>query len=137
MKSSRQFLAALVAVCFTAVAAFAADASPAGTWKWSQQGRQGGQATERTLILDFKDGKLTGTLKGVTMGQYEIPDTAIGEGSFKDGVVNFTVTVEFNGNKRVTKYTGKLEGDKITGSSEAPGRDGAVQKRDWNPTRAK
>jgi hypothetical protein len=138
MKSTRRFLAALVAVCFTAVAAFAADASPAGTWKWTQQGRQGGQGAERTLTLDFKDGKLTGTLKGVTMGQFEIPDTAIGDGSFKGGVVSFTVTTEFNGNKRVTKYEGKLEGDKITGSTEAPGRGGGEPvKREWAATRAK
>ena len=49
MKSVTKYLAAFVAVCFTAVAAFAADAS--GTWKYSQQGRQGGQAIERTLVL--------------------------------------------------------------------------------------
>ncbi|MBI5770910.1 MAG: hypothetical protein HZA93_24240 [Verrucomicrobia bacterium] len=137
MKSSRRFLGALVALCFTAVAAFAADASPAGTWKWTQQGRQGGQATERSLVLELKDGKLTGTLKGFTAGQFEVPDMAIEEASFKDGTVSFSVTREFNGNKFTTKYTGKLAGDKITGSSESPGREGGMQKRDWNPTRAK
>jgi hypothetical protein len=137
MKLPRKILAAIFAVCFTAVAAFAADASPAGTWKYTQPGRGGNPGPERTLMLDLKDGKLTGTLKGMTMGQFEIPDTAIADGSFKDGTVSFTVTVEFNGNKRTTKYTGKLEGDKLTGSTEAPGRDGAPQKRDWAATRAK
>lgn len=137
MKSTRRFLAALVAVCFTAVAAFAADASPAGTWKWTQAGRQGGQGIERTLVLDFKDGKLTGTLKGASMGQFEIPDTAISDGAFKGGVVSFAVTTEFNGNKRTTKYSGKLDGNAIKGESESPGRDGGTQKREWNPTRAK
>ena len=67
MKLSRKFLTALVAFCFTAVAAFAADASPAGTWKWTQAGRQGGQGTERSLVLEYKGGALTGTLKGATM----------------------------------------------------------------------
>lgn len=137
MKSSRRFLAALVAVCFTAVAAFAADANPTGTWKWTQQGRGGGQGIERTLKLELKDGKLTGTLMGTQGGQFQIPDTAIADGSFKDGTISFTVTVEFNGNKRTTKYTGKLSGDSIKGESEAPGRDGGTQKREWNPTRAK
>ena len=137
MKTTHQFLAAFVAVCFTAVAAFAADANPTGTWKWTQQGRQGGQATERSLVLALKDGKLTGTLKGFSAGQFEVPDTEIGDGSIKDGTISFTVTTEFNGNKRVTKYTGKLDGDSIKGESEAPGRDGAAQKREWNPTRAK
>jgi hypothetical protein len=135
MKSARKFLAAFVAVCFTAVAAFAADAS--GTWKYTQAGRQGGQGIERTLVLAMKDGKLTGTLKGASMGQFEIPDTAIADGSVNGDTISFTVTTEFNGNKRTSKYTGKLEGDKITGSIEAPGRDGATQKRDWTATRSK
>lgn len=137
MKSLRLSLAAFVAASFLTVAAFAADASPAGTWKYTQAGRGGGPGIERTLVLDLKDGKLTGTLKGATMGQMEIPDTAIADGAFKDGTVSFTVTMEFNGNKRTTKYEGKLDGDTITGSSEAPGRDGNAMKRDWKATRAK
>lgn len=120
------------------VAAFAADAAtPAGTWKYTQAGRGGNPGTERTLTLDYKDGKLTGTLKGVTMGQFEIPDTAISEASFKDGAVAFAVTVDFGGNPRTTKYTAKLEGDTLTGSTESPGRDGGTQKRDFVAKRAK
>ena len=121
------------------VSALAAEASPAGTWKYTQPGRGGGPGMERTLVLDLKDGQLTGTLKGASMGQMEIPDTAIADGSFKDGTIAFTVTVEFNGNKRTTKYSGKLDGDKITGSTERPGRgEGAAPvKTDWVATRAK
>ena len=44
---------------------------------------------------------------------------------------------EFNGNKRTSKYEGKLEGDTIKGTVERPNRDGAVQKSDWVATRAK
>jgi len=119
------------------VSAFAADATPAGTWKWTQPGRGGGPGIERTLVLDYKDGALTGTLKGASMGQFDIPDAPVADGSFKDGVVSFTVTLDMGGNKRTTKYEGKLDGDAIKGSSERPGRDGQVQKSDWNPTRAK
>jgi hypothetical protein len=138
MKSLRITLAALVAACFLTVAAFAADAAtPAGTWKWTQPGRGGGPGPERSLMLDYKDGKLTGTLKGFSMGQFEIPDAAISEASFKDGKVAFAVTMEFNGNSRTTKYEAKLEGDTLTGSLEAPGRDGATMKRDWVAKRAK
>lgn len=134
MKSIRRTLAVFAAVCLTA-AAFAASAS--GTWKYTQQGRGGNPGVERTLILEEKDGKLTGTLKGASMGQFEIPDTQISDGSVKGDQIAFTVTMEFNGNKRVSKYTGKLEGDTITGSIEAPGRDGNVQKREWVAKRAK
>lgn len=137
MKSPLKFLAAIFAACFITVAAFAADASPAGTWKWTQQGRQGGQGTERSLTLDYKGGTLTGKLAGFQMGDFTVPEAAISEASFKGGEIAFSVTTEFNGNKRTTKYTGKLEGDKITGSIEAPGRDGATTKRDWVATRAK
>ncbi len=119
------------------VAAFAADASPAGTWKWSQPGRGDNPAIERSLVLDLKDGKLTGTLKGFSMGQFEVPDTAIADAAVKDGVVSFTVTTEFNGNKRTTKYSAKLDGDTLTGNTEAPGRDGNMMKRDWVAKRSK
>ena len=136
MKSPLKFLTAFLAACFITVAAFAADASPAGTWKWTQQGRQG-NASERSMKLELKDGKLTGTLEGWQMGDNKIPDTAISDATFKDGVVAFSVSREFNGNKFTTKYEGKVEGDKLTGTIEAPGRDGAVQKREWVATRAK
>lgn len=90
-----------------------------------------------TLKLDYKDGALTGTMVGLQGPQGAIPDVAIGDASFKDGAVAFSVTREFNGNKRTTKYTGKLEGDSIKGSSERPNRDGVMQKNDWVATRAK
>ena len=138
MKILRLSLAAFAAFCWMSIAAFAADAaSPAGTWKWTQPGRGGGQGVERALVLDVKDGKLTGTLKGFSMGQFEVPDTAIADASFKDGTVSFTVTTEFQGNKRTTKYEAKLDGDTLTGSTEAPRPDGSSQKRDWKATRAK
>lgn len=81
-------------------------------------------------MLAMKDGKLTGKLTmpgrdGATMA------ADISNASIKDDVVTFSVEREFNGNKVVTKYSGKLAGDTITGESEGPGRDGASQKREW------
>ena len=138
MKSRRSFLAAFVALLISAVTAFAADASPSGTWKFTSAGRGGNPGIERTLTLELKDGQLMGMLKGASMGQFEIPDTAISAASFKDGAVAFNVELDFNGNKFVTKYTGKLDGDTITGSVERPGRDGgAPVKTDWVAKRAK
>ncbi len=136
MNLTRKFTAVVAAFVITATAAVAAD-SVAGTWKWTQQGRQGGQGTERSVVLKVEGGKVSGVLKGYQMGDNQIPDSPITNATFKDGTLAFSVEREFNGNKFVTKYSGKLEGDKITGSSESPGRDGAVQKRDWVATRAK
>lgn len=135
MKSFCKLLAASVAVCFATVAAFAANA--AGTWKWTQQGRQGGQGFEMTLTLDVKDGVLSGKTGAIQGPQGEIPGVAISDASIKGDMVAFSVTREFNGNKRTTKYEGKVEGDTIKGTVERQGRDGNVQKSDWTATRAK
>jgi hypothetical protein len=142
MKSSLKLIAAFCAACFLTVAAFAADAAPAaasptGTWKWTSQGRNGGAGIEQTLKLELKDGALSGTMAGGEFNGNKIPDVAIGDASFKDGTVAFSVTREFNGNKRTSKYSGKLDGDTIKGSSERTGRDGNLQKSDWSATRAK
>jgi hypothetical protein len=135
MKSTFKLIAAVAAACFVSVAAFAADAS--GTWKWTQQGRQGGAGFEVTLKLEVKDGILSGTMLGMQGQQGAIPDVAIGDASLKGEVVSFSVTREFNGNKRTSKYEGKLEGDTIKGTVERQGRDGNTMKSDWTATRAK
>lgn len=148
MKSYLKLLAALGVASFAlSITAFAAEAAPAaaassasptGTWKWTQPGRNGGQGFEQTLKLELKDGKLTGTILGMQGPQGQMPDVAIGDASYKDGAVAFTVTREFNGNTFVSKYEAKLEGDTLKGSVERPGRDGgAPMKRDWTATRAK
>jgi hypothetical protein len=138
MKSPFKFVTALLSALCLTVAAFAAEASPAGTWKWTVQGRQGGQGFEQTLKLELKNGQLTGTMLGTQAGQFQIPDTAISDASFKDGVVKFSVTREFNGNKFTSKYEGKLSGDSIKGTSERPGFNGGEPvKREWDAKRQK
>lgn len=135
MKSVCKILATSVAVCFATVAAFAAD--PSGTWKWSQPGRGGAPAFEVTLKLEAKDGALSGILLGADTPNGKIPDVAIADATIKGDTIAFSVTREMNGNKRTSKYEGKVDGDTIKGSVERPGRDGAVQKNDWTATRAK
>ncbi len=84
----------------------------------------------------MKDGKLAGKL--TTPGRDgAATSTDIKDAAIKDDVVTFTVEREFNGNKFVTKYSGKLAGDTITGESEGPGRDGQTSKREWVAKRAK
>ena len=134
MKNLRYLLAAIAAVLL-ASSAYAAD--PSGTWKWTQQGRDG-QSFEQTLKLEYKDEKLTGAMAAAQGPRGPIPETPIGDATFKDDTVAFSVTREFNGNKIVTKYEGKLDGDTIKGASERPSMDGgAPRKRDWNATRQK
>jgi hypothetical protein len=121
------------------VTALAADAaSPTGVWKWTQAGRGGGPSFERKIQLDYKDGNLTGKMLAGEGPMGAMPEAAISAGSFKDGVVAFSVTREFNGNSFTIKYSAKLDGDTLKGTSEFPGFNGGEpQKNDWTATRAK
>lgn len=138
MKTSFKLLAAIVTgLCFAA-SLFAADASLAGTWKWTVQGRQGGQGFEQSLKLDVKDGQVSGTLLGRQGGQFPVPDTPISDVSLKDGALKFTVTREFQGRTFTTKYEGKLEGDTLRGTFERPGFGGGEPvKSEWLAKRQK
>ncbi|MFL5339908.1 MAG: hypothetical protein ACJ8F7_07145 [Gemmataceae bacterium] len=121
-------LAAVVAVAGLAGAARADDkASPTGTWKWTVKG-QNGQERTVTVKLKAEGDKLTGAMPGRNN-----QETAIENGTYKDGEISFSVTRERNGTKTTTKYTGKLSGDTIKGKIE---REGG-QSTDWEATRAK
>lgn len=138
MNTCHKLFAATVAACIMTASAIAAEASPTGTWKYTQQGRGGGPGVERTFTLELKDGKLTGTLKGYESARGPRPDVAISDASFKDGTIAFSTELSFGENKFVIKYTGKLEGDSIKGSIEFAGFNGGEPtKTDWTATRAK
>lgn len=119
---------ALVVVLLGFASTARAD-DPSGTWKWSVE--RGGQTVETTLKLKLEGDKLTGAVVGNNN-----QETAIGDATFKDGEVSFTVTRERNNQKFVTKYKGKLSGDSIKGKAESE-RNGQVQSRDWEAKRAK
>jgi hypothetical protein len=73
----------------------------------------------------------------IIMGQQnrEVPIT---DASFKDGTLAFTVTRERQGNKIISKYNGKVEGDTIKGKIETMQEGGeARQPRDWEAKREK
>jgi hypothetical protein len=109
-----------------AVSALAAD--PTGTWKWTTQSPNGEIST--TLKLESKDGKLTGAYSN------QFGDTTISNISFQGDVLAFEVVRDLGGFQFVVKYRGKLEGDTIKGTLEAPGPDGGeAMKLDWNAAR--
>ena len=129
--NSRKWIVSALVVCLAAASAIAADASPAGLWKWTVHGRQGGQGFEQTVKLEYRDGKLSGIMPGRS-GQYSVPDTPISDASFQDGQIKFAVTRELNGQKFTTKYEGKIEGDTIKGTFERGGANlNGLTKSDW------
>ena len=130
MKYHSKLFAALAALVMTAVVYAAAAASPAGNWKWTAQGRNGPQ--EAAAKFEVKDGKLTGSITSPR------GETAISDGTFKDGAVAFVTELTFGDNKIVIKYACKLDGDTIKGTITRPGRDGGeATKTEWTATRAK
>jgi autotransporter translocation and assembly factor TamB len=127
MKTSRSFLAAFAACFLFAAAAFAGD--PSGTWRWTVNTPNGD--IETTLNLTLKDGQLSGTYSN------SFGSVAISSATFKDDAIAFKVEREFDGNKFVLSYAGKLAGDAITGKIEVPGFGGGEgNKIDWNAKRA-
>lgn len=128
MKIFRPLLTACFVLSALAIAAHAADLS--GTWKWTSQTKSG--PVEITAILLLKDGALTGTVAG-RQGPANITDASI-----KDGVVTFSVARGNAGQQVVFKYSGKFDGDTLTGTIERPGPNGAAPtKTEWKATRSK
>jgi hypothetical protein len=128
----RRLAVAALVLAFGATAGVArADdkPNPTGTWKWKVKFND--QEREFTLKLKQDGDKLTGAMVG-----RDNKDTPIEEAKFSDGEVSFKVTRERNGQKFVTKYTGKVTGDTIKGKTEFE-RNGETMSRDWEATRAK
>lgn len=123
----RLALAALVVVALAGLARAADD--PTGTWKWEVKFND--QTREMSVKLKLEGDKLTGAMVGRNN-----QETPIENATFKDGEVSFTSTRERNGQKFVSKYTGKLSGDTIKGKMEAT-RGGQNRSVDWEAKRAK
>jgi hypothetical protein len=118
--------------------AYAAD--PTGTWTWKT--KFGDKEVERTMKLELKDGKLTGTVSGFGgkggKGGKGGGDSKIEDAKYdKDkDEFSFSVTREFGGNKVVTKYTGKVSGDTIKGTITRD-RDGKEEKTEFEAKKTK
>ncbi len=114
---------------FAVAATFAADpADPTGTWKWSTSSPNDEIPT--TLKLELKNGKIAGAYSN------QFGDTAISNASLQDDMIRFDVVRDLGGKKYVVKYHGRVEGDTIRGTIEAPGHDGGeALKLDWNAKR--
>ena len=101
---------------------------PTGTWKWSTESLAGEIPT--TLKLEVQDGKIVGAYSN------QFGNTAISNASLQDNVLSFDVVRDLGGQKYVVTYHGKMAGDTISGTIEAPGHDGGeAMKLAWNAKR--
>jgi hypothetical protein len=92
--------------------AVAADDDVTGTWKVKT--KRGEKEIESTWKLELKGDKVTGTVSGFGKAA---TDSKIEDGKFSKGELTFTVVREVKDMKITTKYTGKVTGDAIKGSS--------------------
>jgi hypothetical protein len=129
----KNHLAPLLAVALLTIGTAVQAADATGTWSWTRPGRNGGPDQKMTLKLKVDGEKLTGTLSSPGRDG-AVTETAIAEGKVKGEDVSFTVTREFNGNKMVSKYSGKVGADTIKGKIESE-RNGQAQSRDWEAKR--
>lgn len=127
----RSLTAALVAPFVFALAAYAGD--PSGTWKFQVTGPKG-RTADSTLTLNWSGGQLTGTIDN-RAGKADISDAR-----FADDQVTFTVVREFKRAFRhftlKTHYSGKLDGDTITGTIETTSRDQQPVSVPWEAKRS-
>jgi hypothetical protein len=99
----------VIALSLTARAEDKKEANIDGTWKWNYKTRDGKDA-EAAVKLKRDGEKVTGVY--IARAGDETP---IADGKVKGDEISFTVTREIGGEKMDFKYTGKVEGDTITG----------------------
>ena len=109
---------------------------PAGTWVWTQAGRNGGEPREITLKIKKDGDKYVGSITNPPRGDNPASETKIESIKLTGEDIAFNVTREFQGNSMTAKYSGKLSGDAITGKIETE-RDGQTRSRDWAAKRKK
>jgi len=128
LRNVRLWTALAALTVLVSAVAWAADATAAGKWKWTQMRQQ--QSVEMVLDLKQDGEKLTGD---VTAGETK---TEIKEGTVKGADVAFVVIREINGNQFKSTYKGKLDGDTIKGNPVIT-INGEDRTTEWTATRVK
>ncbi len=105
-----------------------AASNAAGTWKWVIV-TEGGDSIDLSLKLKQEGDKLSGV---VIMGDSQVP---ISDGLLKDNEITLKVTRESDGNTRVSKFKGTLEGDTIKGKIDSDW-SGEMRNYAWNAKRS-
>ena len=119
----RVLLASLI-VLIGCATAFSQETGVKGRWDPSIETPQG--AMPLTIIMTVEGEKITGTLSS------QRGDLAI-TGTVSGNTLTFSGTFEANGQQIILKFTGKLDGDSMTGEVDFGGMGGGG----WSAKRAK
>ena len=119
-------LAILIVIPFIAFGSQGAE-NASGIWKWSIP-LETGQSREIFLTLKQDATNLTGWITSYSLKK------EISDGRIKGDEVTFTITSRFAGKDVITKYSGKIQGDKLIGKSllERPGK---IMETSWTAER--
>lgn len=101
--------------------------SAEGTWRWSVT--FGEFEIQSTATLKEEGEKVTGRIASRRGSDQEIKS-----GKLKDGKISFETERERDGEKYVTKYSGKLSGDQIIGTIRS-NFGGRPRTNDWDAVR--
>jgi hypothetical protein len=130
MRIVSYFAAAVVFMALSLPGHLFADAN--GNWKWTIS-PQGGDAINMSANFKVDNGKLTGVfLDGFDQQKFDIKD-----GKVDGDKVSFTITRPINDMNITINYSGKLDGDTITGTMEFKFGDNDPMKNDWKAERVK
>jgi hypothetical protein len=124
-------LAASLAAVLVPTAHAAQKADPTGNWEWTLE-TPDGQQLEFKANFKLEGDKLTGGVSRKPDGT----ESKLEQAKFKDGEISFQLTREFDGNKIMPKYSGKLSGDEIKGKIEVEA-GGQTYSFDWKAKRVK
>jgi hypothetical protein len=120
----KRFFWLFAALFACVVASFGADAT--GAWT-GQMPTRDGETREVNFKLKQSGAALTGTMSAFDN------DVAIQDGKIDGDKLNFTVTLEFNGNSFKILFTGVLKGDEIAMTRE---REDGDNKQSFTVKRA-
>jgi hypothetical protein len=101
-----------------------------GTWKWNFAMPDGSEAAPRLKFKTTKEGQLTGTSQFRNGTEKSITNLV-----FKNGQISFDVVRDYLGDKVLTHYSGRVQGDVIKGkiTSHANGEEHTY---DWEANRS-
>jgi len=116
------FVTAILLV--VAIGAFAADVS--GKWTYEAPGRGGNPGRPVTITLKQDGSKLTGSVPGMGRGGADVPPMEVMNGKVDGNNISFETKMEFNGQTRVSKYEGTIEGDQIKFKITREGQNGPM-----------
>ena len=125
MKSFHPVFVLLPMMACLVASVFAAD--PTGTWTWSQPAPGAAafaSSREATLVLEVRDGFVTGSLSEV-----DGESTPIEDARLQGDNLSFTVSSSLHG---TVSYSGRIDDDTIRGSMVIPGIAGGEDRTiDW------